>query len=106
MLPSKDIIISFSQMLDAWLHPSYCRSCYKSIRMLVVLIIDVTHLLFLQVLYDSRALSQNTLQLLDPSQASGIKNTSLQKLSSEIQIRSYQQQQKGVVSLRRASRCS
>ena len=41
--------------------------------MLAVLMFDVTHLLFLQVLYESRALSENTVQLLDPSLASGIK---------------------------------
>jgi len=41
--------------------------------MLLVLMIDVTHFLFLQVLYKRRALSENTMQLLDPSLASGIK---------------------------------
>jgi len=41
--------------------------------MLAVLMFDVTHLLFLQVLYDRRALSENTLQLLDLSLASVIK---------------------------------
>jgi len=42
-------------------------------RMLAVKMIDVTHLLFLQVLYESRALSEDTVQLPDPSLALGIK---------------------------------
>jgi len=41
--------------------------------MLLLLMIDVTHLLFLQVLYERRTLSENTMQPLDPSLASGIK---------------------------------
>jgi len=72
MLPSKAITINFLQMLGAWLHPSHCWSCSNG-RMLAVLMFDVTHLLFLQVLYDRRALSENTLQLLDLSLASVIK---------------------------------
>ena len=51
----------------------------------VVLKFDVTHLLFLQVLYERRALSENTLQLLN-LQLQLQKKPWLQKLSSEIQI--------------------
>jgi len=41
--------------------------------MLAVLMFNVTHLLLLQVLYKRRASSENTVQLLDPSLASGNK---------------------------------
>jgi hypothetical protein len=41
--------------------------------MLLVLMIDVTHLLFLQLLYERRALCENILQLLKISLASVIK---------------------------------
>ena len=51
----------------------------------VVLMFDVTHLLLLQVLYERRALSENTLQLLN-LQLQLQKKPWLQKLSSEIQI--------------------
>jgi len=43
--------------------------------MLALLMFNMTHLLFLQVLYERRALSENCEQLLDPSLASGIKET-------------------------------
>ena len=41
--------------------------------LLLVLMFDVTHLLFLQVLYESRALCENTVQLLSLLLASVIK---------------------------------
>jgi len=48
---------------------------------------DVTLLLFLKVLYERRDLSENTLQLLNLSLASVIKEPLAPELCSRIQIR-------------------
>jgi len=73
MLPSKAIAVSFLEVLESWLHPSHWLFGFNR-RMFLVLMIDVTHLLFLQLLYERRALCENTLQLFNLSLVSFIKN--------------------------------
>jgi hypothetical protein len=74
MLPSIAIAVSFLEVLESWLLPIHWLFGFNR-RIFLVLMIDVTHFLFLQVLYERRALCENTLQLLYLSLVSAIKES-------------------------------